>query len=85
MEPAEIVLDEELIGKGYQNIIFAKDQPEYIPLPAISEGNVVISKWNLTDQDIKKIFDSRSIYLMQLTFGQPLQPVRLDTDIKELA
>lgn len=84
MEPVEIECDEIACIQGYKSVVFAKDQPEYLPLPALSDGNEVITKWKLTDKEIKDIFDTHEIYLKVLTFGQPLQPVRLSTKIEEL-
>ena len=59
------------------NVVFAKDQPEYLQLPAFKddEGNV-ITEWELTDRERLKIFNGENLRLSLLTFNQPLQPVR---------
>lgn len=84
MQPVEILPTEVGCERGFKPIVFAKDQPEYLPLPALTDGHIVITRWKLTDKEIKDIFDTREIYLKVLTFGNPLQPVILSTKIKEL-
>jgi len=62
-------------GFEKEEVVFAKDQPEYVPLPAIrcSDGEV-ISRWRLGWRERLKILWTGSLYLRQLTFGQKLQP-----------
>lgn len=58
------------------NIVFAKDQPEYQPLPAmIMPDGQVITCWELTKEEIEQISSTGKLYLSQLTFNQPLQPI----------
>lgn len=58
-----------------QNCIYAKDQPEYLPLPAHkTESGEVITCWKLTWRDYMLFLWERRIWLRQLTFNQPLQP-----------
>ena len=62
------------------NCVFGKDQPEYLPLPAHKDENgVVLTCWKLTPEDIQQIQETGVIWLEMLTFNEPLQPVRLDT------
>jgi hypothetical protein len=56
------------------NIVFAKDQPEYIPLPAWHDDIQVISCWELDDSEIETLRKTKRIWLSVLTFGNPLQP-----------
>jgi hypothetical protein len=60
-----------------QNTIFAKDQPEYLPLPAHvvkePEGRV-ITCWELTSEECAEIFVTGRIWISQMTFGGQLQP-----------
>lgn len=69
------------------NVIFAKDQPEYLPLPAIKcsgdEGRV-ISCWELTDEEIAIVSKTKRIYLNQLTFNELLQPQRLQVELDDI-
>lgn len=65
-----------------QNVVFAKDQPEYNPLPAHrtdDRESAVTSCWELSDEDLAEIARTRRIYVTQLTFRHPLQPIRLGT------
>jgi hypothetical protein len=63
------------------NLILAKNQPEYLPLPAW-KGNdgTVISCWQLNWKERIKLFIHGRIWLKVLTFNKPLQPQRLDVD-----
>lgn len=64
---------------GLTSVTFAKDQPQYIPLPALIDGNYVLTQWQMTWADrLRALFTGR-IHLAILTFGQPLQPVKLST------
>lgn len=57
-----------------QNIVFAKDQPEYQPLPAYTDERETISKWEFTPQERKEIARGANLWLRQCNFGQALQP-----------
>lgn len=60
------------------NITFAKDQVEYIPLPAyIDPLGKVTTCWKFTKLERLKALFLGKIYLSMLTFNQPLQPLRL--------
>lgn len=68
------------------NITLAKDQPEYQPLPAmrLEDGyGSVITCWELTDEEIETIVRSKRLYLKQLTFGSPLQPILPTVDLSD--
>lgn len=57
------------------NVTFAKDQPEYQPLPAHrTQDGQVISCWALTWRERLRLLVTGRLYLSLLTFGQPLQP-----------
>jgi hypothetical protein len=60
------------------NVVFAKDQPEYQPLPALRisgpEGEV-ITCWEMTKDELDEINRTGRIYFKQLTFNGPLQPI----------
>jgi len=62
-------------------VIFAKNQPEYMPLPAYKgDDGKVISCWKMGFKERLKIFLTGRIWLTLLTFNNPLQPQRLDVD-----
>lgn len=58
-----------------QNIVYAKDQPEYLPLPAYrSTDGMVISCWALNWRERLRVLFTGRIWFNVLTFNQPLQP-----------
>ena len=64
-----------------QNTIYAKDQPEYLPLPAHkTEDGQVTSCWYLTWVERIKVLFKGKIYFTVSTFNQPLQPQRPHID-----
>ena len=69
------------------NIIYAEDQKEYIPLPALKytdkEGTVV-SCWKLSWRERFKIFFRGTMWLRMLTFQKPLTPVILTVEKSEV-
>lgn len=61
-----------------QNVVFAENQPEYTPLPALRlPDGQVITCWEISDEELEEISRTKKIYLSQLTFNHPLQPVQL--------
>lgn len=62
------------------NMVFAKDQPEYLPLPAyihpMDPHGTVVSCWQMTWRERLRVLWSGRLYLSVLTFNQPLQPQR---------
>jgi hypothetical protein len=67
-------------GLEAQEVVYAKDQPEYIPLRTLkSNGSMgaVISRWSLTPEQRKAVADGADIFLELSTFGNPLQPIRM--------
>lgn len=46
-------------------------------LPCFVEGNIAISCWELTDEEIAYIVKHRHVWLSQLNFGKPLQPQKV--------
>lgn len=80
MKPVSPVLDET-----FDEVEIAKNQPEFRTVPAIitAEGGIY-TRWELSDEDIEKIKETRSIYYTQWTGGGLMQPVNLSTDKPEL-
>lgn len=59
-----------------QNVIFAKDQKEYAPLPAHGQQNGMVTFcMELTPAEVKKIRLQRRVVLTVLNFNRPVQPV----------
>jgi hypothetical protein len=63
--------------KDARAVVFAKDQPEYLPLPANFDGTSVETKWRLSWHEWLRVLWTGNLYLTLLTFGKPLQPIRL--------
>lgn len=64
------------------NVVYAKDQPEYIPLPAFkdeSKEGIVVTCWELSFWDRVRLIFNGKLWLSIWTFNQPLQPVRPTT------
>jgi len=62
--------------KGY-NVIYAENQPEYIPLLVYKDfKGTVTSCWQFTLLEKLKILFGAKLYWSQMTFNQPLQPVK---------
>ena len=67
------------------NVTFAKDQPEYQPMPALRlpDGDV-ITCWELEKQDWKNIRSNGGrIYLKLQTFNNDIQPQKILTDLSD--
>ena len=65
-----------------QNTVYAKDQPQYHPLPCYrvpddSEGRIVFC-WSLNFAERIKVLFVGKIWGQVLTFNQPLQPQSMD-------
>lgn len=70
-----------------QNIIFAKDQPEYLPLPAFrNDGPMgeVISCWNLSFKERLKILFTGKLWVSLAMFGKPLTPSFFTVNKKDI-
>lgn len=67
------------------NVTYAKDQSEYLPLPVMKlQDGTVISCWEVTDEDLERIIKERKVYVAQLTFNTPLQPLNVVSGLDEL-
>lgn len=58
-------------------ITFAKDQPEYRSLRTLTDHATVLTRWTPTADQRQAIMDGADLYLELLTFGGPLQPIRI--------
>lgn len=78
MQPVSPVIP----GLNLPETVFAKDQPEYIPLPAYrSDDGYVVTRWRLTFRERVRVLLRGDIWLSCLTFNRPLQPVKLETEV----
>lgn len=67
---------------GIKPVTYAKNQPEYLPLPVLrSPQGTVTSRWHMTWRERLAALFIGDVYLTQLTFNTPLQPVRLQVAV----
>lgn len=79
-----VILDAPM-GK-WRPVVYAKDQPQYFPLPAIhNDTGTVITCWRLTWRERLLVLLSGRLFLSVLTFNRPLQPVKLTTSFPAFA
>ena len=73
----------ELVEFEEQTVIFAENQPAYLPLPAYQlkdiEGTIVFC-WKMTIYERFKVLFTGKLWHDVLTFNQPLQPQRLSVN-----
>ena len=70
-----------------QTIIIAKDQPEYLPLPAWQADNAqgeLTCCWKLTWHERFKLLFTGKLWHTIWTFRQPLQPQMLSSNKPEM-
>jgi hypothetical protein len=71
----------------HQNIVFAKDQPEYQPLPALridSPQGEVVSCWKMSFKERLKALITGKVWLSLMSFNQPLTPSYMAINRKEV-
>ena len=80
MEPMTPVIS------GYENeeVIFAKDQPQYKPLIALPVGDYVITRWRLNWVERLRALFVGDLYLTVKTFNRPLQPIGMSLSKPEV-
>lgn len=59
------------------NVVFAKNQPEYLDLPAYKDedGMKVVCCWKLSFWEKLVLLCTGKFYLSIMTFSRPLQPL----------
>lgn len=57
-----------------QTIVWTKDQPPYLPLPAYTDAKETISCWALTWRERLRVLFTGRLWLRQWNFGSALQP-----------
>lgn len=70
-----------------QTVVFAKDQAEYLPLPAhVTTDGYVVSTfcWQLTWRERIRLLVTGKIWHQVMTFGHSLQPQNILTEKPEL-
>lgn len=62
-------------GTSIAEVVYAKDQPEYEPLPAVRSDKTLITRWKLTPDERKRLIDGEDLFIHIMHFGNPLQPL----------
>ena len=68
------------------NLKIAEKQEQYETLPAFfnpNEGSLTFC-FQLTQEEIDRIYATGEIWFKQFTFGQPMNPIALSTNKEEL-
>lgn len=69
------------------NIVFAKDQPQYQPLPAFradTPNGEVVTCWRLSFRERLRILFKGEVWLGLMTFNKPLTPSFMTTKKSEI-
>jgi hypothetical protein len=75
MQPVSPVIP----GHDLPEIKIAEHQPEFQTLPAIHRDGVTITRWQLDDEERKRVAEGGDIYLLIERGNHPLQPVMMQT------
>lgn len=68
-------------GLEEEEIVIAKDQEEYKPLPALKVADgYILTRWEFTEKDIENIQKTNSLYLYMLVGDGPVTPILLQTE-----
>jgi hypothetical protein len=68
-------------GANLPEVVFAKNQPQYAPLPAhISQGGAVVTRWEFTWRERIRLLCRGDLYVWIWPFRQPLQPIAIAVD-----
>lgn len=66
----------------YSNVVYAENQPEYLPLPAHkAEDGTVTTCWKCDWIDRIRVLFYGRVYVQQLTFNKALQPQKVITKV----
>lgn len=59
------------------NVVIAKDQPQYLPLPShVDKVGIITTCWKVSLFGRVKLLFSGRIWIQQMTFKTPLQPIK---------
>lgn len=63
------------------NVVFGEEQDEYNSLPAHldEEKGIVTVCYKLSLEEVRSLIEDGEIYLQVMTFGNPLQPLKMLT------
>lgn len=84
MKPVEVNPPDSVPGRA---VVLGREQPEYQALAAWrldDELGTIVTRWQLTPEDRAAIAAGADVYITLLTFDQPLQPIAVALDPKEI-
>lgn len=64
-----------LPASGQCEVTYAKDQPEYAPLPVFRTQTSVLSRWQLSEAERRYIAAGGDLFICMMNFGGPLLPI----------
>ena len=70
-----------------QNVVYAKDQKEYLPLPAYkhhTKQGEVVSCWQLSLRERLRILFTGKLWVSLMSFNKPLTPSYFTTKKSEV-
>ena len=74
----------QIPGHERDEVVIARDQPEYLPLPAIQiqigEAFGLLTRWRPTDEERAALANGADIWLEMMTGGEAMQPVRISVE-----
>jgi hypothetical protein len=53
-------------------VVYAKNQPEYEPLPAFRTQTCVVTRWKLSDDERRHIAGGGDLFICMMNFGRPI-------------
>jgi hypothetical protein len=56
-------------------VVYAKNQPEYEPLPAFRTQTCVVTRWKLSDDERRHIAGGGDLFICMMNFGRPILPI----------
>lgn len=76
MQPVDPCVDPRLVPEGSMPHLVGQKQAQFVTLPAIiTPGHVVITRWELTDEERVALIAGADIFLT--IWGTPIRPVYL--------
>jgi hypothetical protein len=76
MKPCEPAVSACLAGPGCRRVVYAENQPEYQPLPAlVTPDGRVACQWKPDASELALLNAGVPITIVMHTFNQPLQPL----------
>jgi hypothetical protein len=72
-------------GNEEFEVVYAKDQPEYQPLPVLRTEKALLSRWRLSEAERAHIAAGGDLFVCVLHFGGTLQPMMPIADTPERA